>query len=196
MPRRLPLVYAQNGEALRPEQGYPLRLVVRLGRQCQHQMAAPYQLDDRPWYSREETRIYRFDAGRHLARLHLADRPKSSSLPCPEKPLNGPGLYESALAWSGNGKVTQVDVSADGGVNWQRGQLHDPVLSKALTKFTLPWCWDASQRCWNPPWWTRPVTCSRPLRNCEKSAVELVYHNNSIQTWQVKPDGSVLMSAS
>ena len=65
------------------------------------------------------------------------------TFPCPEKPLTGAGIYEiRGLAWSGHGKIKAVDVSSDGGVNWQRAELKDPVLTKSLTRFTLPWRWD------------------------------------------------------
>ena len=88
--------------------------------------------------------------------------------------------------------MTQVDVSADGGVNWQRAQLHDPVLSKALTRCTLPWRWDGrpallESRVIDETGYVQPTITQ--LR--EQRGSNSVYHNNSIQTWQVKPDGSV-----
>ena len=140
------VVYAQNGEALRPEQGYPLRLVVPGWEgNVSIKWLRRIKLGDRPWYSREETSKYTdlMPDGTSRGFTWLIDAKSVITFPCPEKPLSGPGLYEiRGLAWSGNGKVRQVDVSADGGVNWQRAQLHDPVLSKALTRFTLPWRWD------------------------------------------------------
>jgi len=96
------------------------------------------------------------------------------------------------LAWTGNGKIKRVDVSTDGGVNWQTARLHEPVLSKALTKFTLPWRWEAQpalleSRVIDETGYVQPtITELRASRGTNS-----VYHNNSIQTWQVKPDGSV-----
>lgn len=67
------------------------------------------------------------------------------TFPCPEMPAKGPGIYEiRGLAWSGLGKVKQVDVSLDGGINWAHVRLHGPVLPKALTKCTMEWRWDGS----------------------------------------------------
>src|SRR6201995_5359247 len=152
MTRSLPLdkclddclvVYAQNSEALRPEQGYPLRLVVPGWEgNVNIKWLRGIKLGAKPWFSREETSKYTdlMPDGSSRGFTWLIDAKSVITFPCPEKPLGGPGLYEiRGLAWSGNGKVTQVDVSADGGVNWQRAQLHDPVLSKGLTRFTMPW---------------------------------------------------------
>jgi sulfane dehydrogenase subunit SoxC len=190
------VVYAQNGEALRPEQGYPLRLVVPGWEgNVSIKWLRRIKLGDRPWYSREETSKYTdlMPDGTSRGFTWLIDAKSVITFPCPEKPLSDPGLYEiRGLAWSGNGKVRQVDVSADGGVNWQRAQLHDPVLSKALTRFTLPWRWDGQpalleSRVIDETGYVQPtITQLRKQRGLNS-----VYHNNSIQTWQVKPDGSV-----
>jgi sulfane dehydrogenase subunit SoxC len=190
------VVYAQNGEALRPEQGYPLRLVVPGWEgNVSIKWLRRIKLGDRPWYSREETSKYTdlMPDGTSRGFTWLIDAKSVITFPCPEKPLSGPGLYEiRGLAWSGNGKVRHVDVSADGGVNWQRARLHDPVLSKALTRFTLPWRWDGQpalleSRVIDETGYVQPtITQLRKQRGLNS-----VYHNNSIQTWQVKPDGSV-----
>jgi sulfane dehydrogenase subunit SoxC len=190
------VVYAQNGEALRPEQGYPLRLVVPGWEgNVSIKWLRRIKLGDRPWYSREETSKYTdlMPDGTSRGFTWLIDAKSVITFPCPEKPLGGPGFYEiRGLAWSGNGKVTQVDVSADGGVNWQRAQLHDPVLPKALTRFTLAWRWDGrpallESRVMDETGYVQPtITQLRKERGSNS-----VYHNNSIQTWQVKADGSV-----
>ena len=140
------VVYAQNGEALRPEQGYPLRLLVPGWEgNVSIKWLRRIKLGDRPWYSREETSKYTdlMPEGTSRGFTWLIEAKSVITFPCPEKPLAGPGLYEiRGLAWTGNGKIRRVDVSTDGGVNWQSARLHEPVLSKALTKFTLPWRWD------------------------------------------------------
>ena len=92
------------------------------------------------------------------------------------------------MAWTGNGKVKRVDVSTDGGANWQSARLHEPVLSKALTKFTLPWRWDGApalleSRVIDETGYVQPTIAQ--LR--KQRGTNSVYHNNSIQTWQVKP---------
>jgi sulfane dehydrogenase subunit SoxC len=123
----------------------------------------------------------------------LIDAKSVITFPCPEKPLTGPGRYEiRGLAWTGNGKVRRVDVSTDGGVNWQSARLHEPVLSKALTKFTFAWQWDGQpalleSRVIDESGYVQPTIAELRKQRGSNS----VYHNNSIQTWQVKPDGSV-----
>jgi sulfane dehydrogenase subunit SoxC len=115
------------------------------------------------------------------------------TFPCPEKPLRGPGIYEMrGFAWSGKGRVSRVDVSTDGGVNWHRAQLQEPVLPKALTRFTHEWRWDGKpallqSRAVDESGFVQPTIAElRAVRG-----VNGIYNNNSIQTWQVKADGSI-----
>jgi sulfane dehydrogenase subunit SoxC len=190
------VVYAQNGEALRPEQGYPLRLVVPGWEgNVNIKWLRRIKLGDRPWYSREETSKYTdlMPDGTSRGFTWLIDAKSVITFPCPEKPLQSPGPYEiRGLAWTGTGKVKRVDVSTDGGVNWRSARLHEPVLSKALTRFTLPWQWDGrpallQSRVIDETGYVQPTIAElRKIRGSNS-----VYHNNSIQTWQVKPDGSV-----
>jgi sulfane dehydrogenase subunit SoxC len=190
------VVYAQNGEALRPEQGYPLRLVVPGWEgNVNIKWLRRIKLGEKPWHTREETSKYTdlMPDGTSRGFTWLMDAKSVVTFPCPEKPLDGPGLYEiRGLAWTGNGKVKRVDVSTDGGVNWQTARLHDPVLSKALTRFSLPWRWDGSpalvaSRVIDETGYVQPTIAELRAKRGSNS----VYHNNSIQTWQVKPDGSV-----
>ena len=205
MTRSLPLekclddclaVYAQNGEALRPEQGYPLRLVVPGWEgNVNVKWLRRLKIGDRPWFTREETSKYTdlMPDGTARGFTWVLDAKSVITFPCPEKPLTKPGLYEvRGLAWSGKGKVKEVHVSVDGGVNWQRAHLEEPVLSKALTRFTLPWRWNGQpafleSRAVDETGYVQPtITALRKIRGTNS-----IYHNNSIQTWQVKPDGSV-----
>jgi sulfane dehydrogenase subunit SoxC len=63
--------------------------------------------------------------------------------PSPGLMLKGPGYYEiSGLAYSGNGRIAKVMVSADGGKSYAEAALQGPVHSKALTRFRMPWRWD------------------------------------------------------
>ena len=190
------VVYAQNGEALRPEQGYPLRLLVPGWEgNVSIKWLRRIKLGDKPWYSREETSKYTdlMPDGTSRGFTWLIDAKSVITFPCPEKPLAGPGLYEiRGLAWSGSGKVRRVDVSIDGGVNWQSARLHDPVLTKALTKFTFAWHWDGApallqSRVIDETGFVQPTIAQLRKQRGSNS----VYHNNSIQTWQIKPDGSV-----
>ena len=205
MTRSLPLekclddvlvVYAQNGEALRPEQGFPLRLLVPGWEgNVSIKWIRRIKLGDKPWYTREETAKYTdlMANGTSHGFTWVNEAKSVITFPCPEKPLSGAGLYEiRGLAWSGRGKIRAVDVSLDGGMNWQRAELKEPVLSKALTRFTLPWRWDGKpalleSRAVDETGYVQPsIAQLRKLRGTNS-----IYHNNSIQTWQVKPDGSV-----
>jgi len=205
MTRSLPLekclddvlvVYAQNGEALRPEQGFPLRLFVPGWEgNVSVKWLRRIKVGDQPWYTREETSKYTdlMPDGTSRGFTWVNDAKSVITFPCPEKPLSGPGLYEiRGLAWTGHGKIKAVDVSFDGGVNWQRAQLAEPVLTKALTRFTLPWRWDGKpalleSRAIDETGYVQPtITALRKERGSNS-----IYHNNSIQTWQVKPDGSI-----
>ena len=92
--------------------------------------------------------------------------------PSPGLTLKGPGFYEiSGLACSGNGRIAKVEVSADGGKSWAEAALQRPVMSKALTRFRMPWRWDGSAGgAAEPGTGTRPATCSRPAPRCSPSA--------------------------
>ena len=205
MARSLPLdkclddclvVYAQNGEALRPEQGYPLRLIVPGWEgNVSVKWLRRIKVGDKPWYTREETSKYTdlMPDGKSRGFTWLIDAKSVITFPCPEVPLSGPGLYEiRGLAWTGNGRIKEVHVSTDGGANWRQAELKEPVLSKALTRFTIPWRWDGKpafleSRAVDETGFVQPTLAAlRKIRGTNS-----VYHNNSIQTWQVKPDGSV-----
>lgn len=205
MARSLPLekclddvlvVYGQNGEALRPEQGYPLRLVVP-GWQgnVNVKWIRRLELGDKPWFTRWETSRYTELMPNGKARGFTWPLYAKSvvTFPCPEMPPKGPGLYEiRGLAWSGLGRIAQVDVSLDGGIEWARARLHEPVLPKALTRFSLEWRWDGTpalvqSRAVDETGFVQPTIAElRRVRGTNP-----IYNNNSIQTWQVKADGSV-----
>lgn len=191
------VVYGQNGEALRPEQGYPLRLLVPGWEgNVSVKWLRRLKVGEAPWFSREETSKYTdlMPDGKSRGFTWVNDAKSVITFPCPEKPpAAGPGLYEiRGLAWSGNGKIKQVDVSLDGGINWQSARLHDPVLSKALTRFSIPWRWDGQpallqSRAVDETGYVQPTIAQlRKLRGGNS-----IYHNNSIQTWQIKPNGGV-----
>ena len=190
------VVYGQNGEALRPEQGFPLRLIVP-GWQgnVNIKWLRRIQIGDQPWFTREETSKYTelMPDGSSRGFTWFIYGKSVITFPCPERPLRGPGIYEiRGFAWSGKGRISHVDVSFDGGVNWERAQLQDPVLSKALTRFTREWRWDGKpallqSRAVDETGFVQPTISElRAVRG-----INAIYNNNSIQTWQVKADGSV-----
>ncbi|MGC1778552.1 MAG: sulfite dehydrogenase, partial [Xanthobacteraceae bacterium] len=190
------VVYGQNGEALRPEQGYPLRLLVPGWEgNVSVKWLRRIKVGDEPWFSREETSKYTelMADGKARGFTWVNEAKSVITYPCPEKPVVAAGLYEiKGLAWTGRGKVKAVDVSFDGGVNWHSAQLQEPVLSKALTRFTIPWRWDGQpalleSRVVDETGYVQPTIAQ--LRKVRGS--NPIYHNNSIQTWQVQPDGKV-----
>jgi len=190
------VVFAQNGEALRPEQGYPVRLL-NPGWEGNTSVKWLRRLEvgDKPWHHREETSKYTDLLADGKARRFSWEMEGNSvvTFPCPEKPLNRKGWYElRGLAWSGKGKIKKVDISFDGGVNWKSARLHEPVLSKAMTRFTTMFEWHGQEmliqsRSKDESGYVQPtITQLRDARG-----VNSIYHKNSIPTWQVESNGTV-----
>ncbi len=191
------LVYGQNGEMLRPENGYPLRLVVP-GVQGVSSVKWLRRLEvgDAPWHTREETLHYSDLMPGGQSRQFTWIQEAKSVITSPSggmQLLDKGGYYEiTGLAWSGRGRIKRVDVSADGGRSWQPARLQEPVLSKALTRFRYDWVWDGTpallqSRCMDETGYVQPAL--RQLR--EVRGTRSIYHNNAIQTWQVAADGGV-----
>lgn len=190
------VAYGQNGEALRPEQGYPVRLIVP-GWQgnVQVKWLRRLQVGDKPWFTREETSKYTelMPDGKARGFTWPIYTKSVITWPSPENPLKGPGLYEiRGFAWSGHGNIKFVDISFDGGANWVAARLREPILPKALTRFTLEWRWDGKpvmlqSRAVDDTGYVQPTIAQlRAIRG-----TSAVYNNNSIQTWQVMANGSV-----
>ena len=190
------VVYAQNGEMLRPEQGYPLRLLLPgFEGNMNIKWLRRLEVGDKPWFTREETARYTdlLPDGKARQFSWLHDAKSVITFPCPERGLKARGRYEiSGLAWSGRGKITGVDVSTDGGANWRTARLAAPVLSKCLTRFRLDWDWGGGpallqSRAVDETGYVQPTIVQ--LRAAR--GMSSVYHNNSIQTWRVAPSGKV-----
>jgi sulfane dehydrogenase subunit SoxC len=186
----------QNGEAIRPEQGYPMRLLLP-GFEGNMNVKWLRRLNvmDQPVNARDETSHYTELMPNGKARQYMFLQGVKSVIIKPSFGMNmkGPGFYEvSGLAWSGSGRVSKVEVSADGGKSWALATLAAPVLPKALTRFRLAWQWDG-----------RPsVLMSRatdekgevqPTRSAWVSqyAPGQFYHFNGIQNWRIEADGTV-----
>lgn len=190
------VVFAQNGEALRPGQGYPLRLALP---GWEGNMWVKWlrrlEVGDAPWYTRWETSKYTdlLPSGKAYKFTWVQEANSVITRPSPEKPLNGPGEYEiGGLAWSGRGRITRVDVTFDGGRNWVSAPLQEPVLPKALTRFYLPWRWNGqgavlASRAMDETGYVQPTIAQ--LRNAR--GANSIYHNNAIITWLVEPSGEV-----
>lgn len=190
------IAYAMNGEALRPEQGYPARLVVP-GWEGNMWVKWIRRLEfgDQPYMAREETSKYTDLLNDGTARMFtwVMDAKSVVTNPCPEQSLKfqGQNLLKG-LAWTGRGKITRVDVSLDGGRNWQTAQLHAPILDKSLTRFTLPFVWQGEElliqsRAMDETGYVQPTI--HALHS--ERGVNSIYHNNAIATWLVHKNGEV-----
>jgi sulfane dehydrogenase subunit SoxC len=190
------IVYAQNGEALRPEQGYPVRLINPgwEGNTCVKWLRR-LEVGDKPWYHREETSKYTdlMADGRAREFTYVQECNSVITNPCPEKPLRRPGkLWVEGLAWSGRGKIKQVDVSFDGGVSWRPARFTSTVLPRALTRFGLEWDWNGNpamlqSRAVDETGYVQPTYGQ--LRDVRGTSS--IYHKNAIHTWKLNSDGSV-----
>ena len=190
------LVYAQNGEMLRPENGYPLRLFLP---GWEGNMSVKWlrrlKVGTEPFMTRWETSKYTESMPDGTARqfTFVMDAKSVITYPAPENALRSKGFVEvSGIAWSGNGRIKRVDVSTDGGRNWRQAELQEPVLYRALTRFRMPWRWNGEQA----------VLQSRAMDETgyvQPTADQLVatrgtanqYHFNGIQSWQIAADGKV-----
>jgi sulfane dehydrogenase subunit SoxC len=190
------VAYGQNGEMLRPENGYPLRLVVP-GVQGVSWVKYLRRLEvgDKPYATKDETLHYvdLMPDGRHRQYSSLQECKSVITTPSGGQVLVGRGYYQiSGLAWSGRGKVRRVDVSVDGGRHWRGARLQAPVMDKCLTRFTLDWVWDGNpalvqSRAIDNTGYVQPSY--RQLRAVRGS--RSIYHNNAIQTWLVQDSGEV-----
>jgi sulfane dehydrogenase subunit SoxC len=190
------VAYGQNGEMLRPEQGYPLRLIVP-GVQgvSSVKWLRRLKVGDAPWNTREESLHY-VDllpgvVHRQYTWIHEAKSVITS--PSGGQVLLDHGYHEiRGLAWSGRGRVRRVDVSTDGGRNWRTAQLQPPVLAKALTRFRIDWTWNGApallqSRVIDETGYVQPsIRALRAVRGTRS-----IYHNNAIQTWRVDAAGDV-----
>ena len=190
------VVYGQNGEMLRPEQGYPLRLLVP-GVQGVSSVKWLRRLEvgDQPWNTREESLHYvdLMPGGMHRQYTWIQEAKSVITTPSGGQVLLDRGFHEiRGLAWSGRGKVRRVDVSTDGGRNWRTAKLEGPILSKALTRFRIDWTWHGGpallhSRVIDETGYVQPtIRALRAVRGTRS-----IYHNNAIQTWRVDPAGDV-----
>lgn len=191
------VAFKMNGEALRPEQGYPLRLVVP---GWEGNMWVKWlrrlEVGDQPWHQREETSKYTDLLANGDARRFtwLMEVKSVITNPSPQAPVtHGKGrMVLSGLAWSGNGKIKRVDVTLDGGRNWHAARLDGPSFSKALHRFYYDFDWDGSElflqsRAIDEAGFVQPTKDELRAARGENS----IYHNNGIQTWHVKTDGVI-----
>ncbi len=190
------IAFKMNGEALRPGQGYPARLVVP---GWEGNMWVKWirriEVGDQPWHTREETSKYTdlMADGSSRRFTWIMDAKSVITSPSPQAPLENKGRQVlSGLAWSGRGKIQRVDVSFDGGKNWRTARIDGPVFSKCLTRFYYDFAWDGSpmllqSRCIDETGYVQPSKHELRRVRGENS----IYHNNGIQTWHVMKSGEV-----
>ena len=190
------VAWGMNGEMLRPENGYPLRLVVP---GVQGVSWVKYlrriEVGDKPYATKDEA-IHYIDLqpdGQHRQYTSIQECKSVITTPSGGQTLLDQGYYNiSGLAWSGRGSVKRVDVSVDGGRNWRTARMEGPVLSKALTRFNIDWVWDGKpaiiqSRAIDSTGYVQPkINQLRAVRGTRS-----VYHNNAIQSWKITENGEV-----
>ena len=190
------VVYAQNGEALRPEQGYPLRLLLPgFEGNMNIKWLRRIKLGTEPWQTREETSAYTdvMPDGKARQFTFVMDAKSCILAPSGGQKLGRHGYHEIyGVAWSGRGKIKAVEVSTDAGRSWQRARLQEPVLSKAVTAFRIDWNWDGKpcvlqSRAIDETGYVQPTR--KELVAVRGTAYN--YHYNAIQSWNIAATGEV-----
>lgn len=193
------IVWGQNGEALRPEQGYPIRLLVPgwEGNLCVKWLAR-LEFAKEPFYAKEETAKYTAltKSGKAIQHFYANEVNSVVTSPCPEKPWKdvkkGDMIEIEGLAWSGMGTIKGVDISFDGGKNWVEAPLKGLVLEKSWTRFSYMYKYEGkdillSSRARDDAGHVQPTV----KQERDTVGVEGVYHRNGIHTWSVKANGEV-----
>lgn len=190
------VAWGQNGEMLRPENGYPLRLVVPGVQGVSWvKWLRRIEVGDAPFGAKDETMHYvdLMPDGLHRQYTSIQEAKSVITSPSGGQVIVEKGfLNVTGLAWSGRGRVKRVDVSFDGGRSWRTARLETPVLPKALTRFNVDWAWDGrpallQSRALDETGYVQPQL--RTLR--EVRGTRSIYHNNAIQTWRVDANGEV-----
>ena len=193
------IVWGQNGEALRPEQGYPIRLLVPGWEgNLMVKWLCRLEFSSEPFYAKEETAKYTAlkPSGKAIQHFYANEVNSVITSPCPEKPWKdikkGDMVEIEGLAWSGMGTIRGVDISLDGGKNWEVAPLKGLILEKSWTRFSFMYKYEGKDLLLS----TRARDDAghiQPTVKNERAAVgiEGVYHRNAVHTWSVKANGEV-----
>lgn len=190
------IVFAQNGEPLRPAQGYPIRLLIPGWEgNISIKWLRRIHVVDQPYMTREETSKYTDLMPDGTARqFTFAMDPKSIiTRPSGGQRLEGTGFHEiTGLAWSGRGRIRRVEVTTDGGSTWSEARLQSPVLPISHTRFRFDWNWTGEEttlasRCIDETGYVQP---SREALIAARGT-RTNYHNNAVQAWKVRSTGEV-----
>jgi sulfane dehydrogenase subunit SoxC len=189
------LVYGQNGEMLRPEQGYPLRLILPgYEGSTNIKWLRRIKLVTGPVYSREETAQYSQVRPDGKVRLFDFVMEAKSVITSPTQRLSEPGFYEGrGFAWSGHGRIKGVDVSLDAGSTWTPAALGDINSPKSLVRFTFPLRWTGAEmtlasRATDETGYVQPTLDAFTRAR----GIAPRYHINPITYWRITRDGSVV----
>lgn len=190
------LAYGQNGEPLRPEQGFPLRLLTPGWEgNVQVKWLRRLHVTSQPYMTRDETSKYSDLMPDGKARIFTLTQEAKSVVTFPSggQTLAGPGLYEiTGLAWTGRGRIERVELTFDGGRTWEDARLDEPRFRLAFTRFRLPWRWDGkpaviASRATDESGYVQPTREQLIAARGTNSG----YHFNGIKFWQVADNGSV-----
>jgi sulfane dehydrogenase subunit SoxC len=190
------IAWGQNGEALRPAQGYPMRLLLpgwegNTNVKWLHSL----NLTDQPYMARDETSKYSDLMPDGKARIFTYGMEAKSVITFPSggQTLPGPGLYElTGLAWSGGGRIERVEITTDGGKSWVNARLQEPRLPIAFTRFRLTWRFDGREtviasRATDETGYIQPTREALIAVRGTNSG----YHFNGMKFWKVNADGTV-----
>jgi sulfane dehydrogenase subunit SoxC len=191
------IVYGQNGEMLRPEQGYPLRaLMPGWEGNVSVKWLRRIKVSDQPWYFRSETARYTDPMPGGKWRIFSFEMECKSVITRPSggMKLSGPGFYEiQGFAWSGRGRIAGVDVTVDGGKNWREARLEEPIFDKMLARFRYRWTWDGAptsiaSRAVDSTGYVQPtVDDIKKVR----AITGFVQHHNGVFPWSVAASGEI-----
>jgi sulfane dehydrogenase subunit SoxC len=186
----------QNGERIRPETGYPLRLIVPGWEGITNvKWLRRLHVTDAPAMARNETAKYTelLPSGKARMFTFVMEAKSLITSPSPGEKMFGADTYEiRGLAWSGRGRIAKVDVSADGGKSWAEAHLQDPILPQCFTRFRMPWAWNGKpavlkSRATDETGYVQP---EREVLVKERGR-EGYFHYNAIVSWAVDEDGEI-----
>ncbi|MEZ5421306.1 MAG: sulfite dehydrogenase [Vicinamibacterales bacterium] len=191
------VAYGQNGEALRPEQGYPARLFLPGWEgNASVKWLRRLEVSDRPFMTREETSKYTEPFANDTSRQFSFRMDARSLVTYPAYPntLDRGWVEIKGIAWTGAGRITRVDVSTDGGLTWAAAQLQAPVLPLAHTRFRHLWEWTGGEavimsRAVDETGYMQPT---RAELLAQRGPGTATYHLNPITGWVVRADGTVV----
>ena len=194
------IVWAQNGEPLRPEQGFPIRLLLPgYEGNTNVKWLRRLKFGTEPFMTRWETAKYTDPLPDGKARIFSFEMDAKSVITSPAYPekLSGAGWWPiRGLAWSGRGRITRVDVSTDAGKTWLAADLLTALSPKAVVRFEHMWRWDGNEtllmsRAVDDQGYVQPTMSQlKPVRGPGTD-----YHFNSIRAWRVARDGTVTFEA-